>query len=149
MKNYPINQVKNIRLLGRNVDGGICKDGAVRLFWAGATLEILVKAREVERDTLEMIPRIRGQGVQKSIGDAGAEVCRDRSAPGGKLRVLGDIEGNRPRALVGRDPCRTRRNRPIRIRNDRHRFRRRLVVDRQRCRRERKSHGAPAVVTAE
>ena len=47
MKNYPINQVKNIRLLGRNVDGGICKDGAVRLFWAGATLEIAVKAREL------------------------------------------------------------------------------------------------------
>ncbi len=47
MKNYPINQVKNIRLLGRNVDGGICKDGAVRLFWAGASLEVAVKAREV------------------------------------------------------------------------------------------------------
>ena len=47
MKNYPINQVKTIRLQGRNVDGGICKDGAVRLFWAGASLEVAVKAREV------------------------------------------------------------------------------------------------------
>ena len=47
MKNYPIKDVQNIRLLGRNVEGGICKDGAVRLFWAGATLEVIVKAREV------------------------------------------------------------------------------------------------------
>ena len=47
MKNYPINEVKNMRLLGRNVAGGICKDGAVRLFWAGAALEVAVKAREV------------------------------------------------------------------------------------------------------
>ena len=47
MKNYPINQVKTIRLQGRNVAGGICKDGAVRLFWAGAALEVAVKAREV------------------------------------------------------------------------------------------------------
>ncbi len=47
MKNYPINQVKNIRLLGRNVAGGFCKDGAVRLFWAASALEVNVKAREV------------------------------------------------------------------------------------------------------
>ena len=47
MKNYPVKEVKNIRLLGRNVEGGICKDGAVRLFWAGASLEVAVKAREV------------------------------------------------------------------------------------------------------
>ena len=47
MKNYLINEVKNKRLLGRNVAGGICKDGAVRLFWAGAALELNVKAREV------------------------------------------------------------------------------------------------------
>ena len=47
MKNYPINQVKNMRLLGRNVNGGICKDGAVRLFWAASALEVNVKAREV------------------------------------------------------------------------------------------------------
>ncbi len=47
MKNYPVKEVKDIRLLGRNVAGGICKDGAVRLFWAGATLEVSVKAREL------------------------------------------------------------------------------------------------------
>ncbi len=47
MKNYKINEIKNMRLLGRNVAGGICKDGAVRLFWAGAALEFCVKAREV------------------------------------------------------------------------------------------------------
>ena len=47
MKNFPIKDVKEIRLLGRNVNGGICKDGAVRLFWAGATLEVVVKAHEV------------------------------------------------------------------------------------------------------
>lgn len=47
MKNYPINEIKNKRLLGRNVSGGICKDNAVRLFWAGSTLEVNVKAREI------------------------------------------------------------------------------------------------------
>ena len=47
MKNYPVNEVKNMRLLGRNVEGNICKDGAVRLFWAAAALEVNVKAREL------------------------------------------------------------------------------------------------------
>ncbi len=47
MKNYPIKDLKNIRLLGRNIADVICKDGAVRLFWAGSALEINVKAREV------------------------------------------------------------------------------------------------------
>lgn len=40
-------EIKNMRLQGRNVNGGICEDGAVRLFWAGSALEISVKATEV------------------------------------------------------------------------------------------------------
>ncbi len=47
MKNYKMNEIKNMRLLGRNVAGGIASDGAVRLYWAGAALEVNVKAREV------------------------------------------------------------------------------------------------------
>ena len=47
MKNYKINEIKNMRLLGRNIEGGICKDGAVRLFWGASALEVNVKAREV------------------------------------------------------------------------------------------------------
>lgn len=47
MKNYKIDEIKNMRLLGRNVAGGICKDGAVRLFWAASALEVNVKAREI------------------------------------------------------------------------------------------------------
>ena len=47
MKNYSMKEIKNMRIQGRNVPGGICKDGAVRLFWAGAALELCVKATEV------------------------------------------------------------------------------------------------------
>ena len=47
MKKYLMNQIKNLRVLGRNVPGGICSDGAVRLFWAASAIEISVKAREV------------------------------------------------------------------------------------------------------
>ena len=47
MKNYPIKDVKTFRLLGRNIKNGICKDGAVRLYWAASGLEVNVKAREV------------------------------------------------------------------------------------------------------
>ena len=47
MKNYSMNEIKNMRIQGRNVPGGICADGAVRLFWAGSALELNVKATEV------------------------------------------------------------------------------------------------------
>ena len=47
MKSYKINEINNMRLLGRNVQGGICKDGAVRLFWAASALEVNIKAREI------------------------------------------------------------------------------------------------------
>ena len=47
MKKYAISAVKNMRLQGRNVNGGICPDGALRLFWAGSALELCVKATEV------------------------------------------------------------------------------------------------------
>ena len=47
MKNYKMTEIKNMRLLGRNISGGVADDGAVRLFWAGAALEVNVKAREV------------------------------------------------------------------------------------------------------
>lgn len=47
MKNYLINEIKKMRVLGRNVPGGICADGAVHLFWAGSAFEVCVKAREV------------------------------------------------------------------------------------------------------
>ena len=47
MKNYLMKDINNMRLLGRNVEGGICKDGAVRLFWGAAGLEVNVKAREL------------------------------------------------------------------------------------------------------
>ncbi len=47
MKNYKIEEIKNMRLLGRNVAGGICKDGAVRLFWAASALEVNIKAHEI------------------------------------------------------------------------------------------------------
>ena len=47
MKNYSIKEIKNMRLLGRNIAGGICKDNAVRLFWAASALEVNVKAREI------------------------------------------------------------------------------------------------------
>ena len=47
MKNYPVSKINKLRVFGRNVPGGICKDGAVRLFWAGAALELCVKACEV------------------------------------------------------------------------------------------------------
>lgn len=47
MKKYSMDAVKNMRLQGRNVTGGICEDGTVRLFWAGSALEICVKASEV------------------------------------------------------------------------------------------------------
>ena len=39
--------IKKMRVLGRNLPGGICEDGAVRLFWAGDALELCVKATEV------------------------------------------------------------------------------------------------------
>lgn len=47
MKNYPIKEINNMRLCGRNIDGGICKDDAVRLFWTASALEVNVKAREI------------------------------------------------------------------------------------------------------
>ena len=47
MKNYPISDIKNKRVLGRNVPGGVGADGALRLFWAGSALEANVKATEV------------------------------------------------------------------------------------------------------
>ena len=47
MKNYPVKEIKNKRILGRNVSGGVCADGAVRLFWAGSAFEVCVKATEV------------------------------------------------------------------------------------------------------
>ena len=47
MKNYKIEEIKNMRLLGRNVAGGICKDGAVRLFWAASALEVNIRAHEI------------------------------------------------------------------------------------------------------
>ena len=47
MKKYSMKEIKNMRLQGRNVNGGLCEDGAVRLFWAGSALEISVKATEV------------------------------------------------------------------------------------------------------
>ena len=47
MKNYKMTEVKNMRLQGRNIPGGVAGDGAVRLYWAGAALEVNVKAREV------------------------------------------------------------------------------------------------------
>ena len=47
MKNYLINEITKMRVLGRNVPGGICVDGAVHLFWAGSAFEVCVKASEV------------------------------------------------------------------------------------------------------
>ncbi|BDC93888.1 SGNH/GDSL hydrolase family protein [Treponema bryantii] len=47
MKNYLMNEIKNMRVQGRNVPGGVCADGSVQLFWAGSALELCVKAREV------------------------------------------------------------------------------------------------------
>ncbi len=47
MKKYPVSSISNFRLQGRNVRGGICEDGAVRLFWAGSAFEVCVKATEV------------------------------------------------------------------------------------------------------
>ena len=47
MKSYKMNELKNIRLLGRNVPGGICGDGAARLFWAASAIEVNLKAREL------------------------------------------------------------------------------------------------------
>ena len=47
MKSYPVKDIKQKRVLGRNVKGGVCEDGAVRLFWAGSALELSVKATEV------------------------------------------------------------------------------------------------------
>ena len=44
MKEYKINEMKNIRLLGRN---GKTQDGAAVLFWAAAAIEVNVKASEV------------------------------------------------------------------------------------------------------
>ncbi len=47
MKNYSISEIKNKRLLGRNLAGGQGPDGAVSLFWAASALELNVKAGEV------------------------------------------------------------------------------------------------------
>ena len=47
MNNYKMNEMKHMRLLGRNVEYGVGKDGAVRLFWAASAIEVNVKAREV------------------------------------------------------------------------------------------------------
>ena len=47
MKNYSMKEIKNLRVQGRNLPGGICEDGAVRLFWAGSALEFSVKATEL------------------------------------------------------------------------------------------------------
>ncbi len=107
MKNYPIKEVKNMRLLGRNVDGGICKDGAVRLFWGASALEVNVKAREVWAEIscnydfheIWLAVEVNGSQITRFIAPKRPTwICLTRNLNGEKENLISIIKDTQPMA---------------------------------------------------
>lgn len=105
MKNYLISEIKNKRILGRNIKGGTQKDGSVALFWAGAALEVKVKASEIwaqissDYDYHEIWLAVEVNGFQISRFIAPKEktlVCLARNLNPEKENLISIIKDTQP-----------------------------------------------------
>ena len=105
MKNYPISEIKNKRILGRSVKGGIDSQGSVRLFWAASALELNIKATEIwaeiacDYDSQEIWLAVEVNGFQTARFMAPKEaslICLARNLNPEKENLISIIKDTQP-----------------------------------------------------
>lgn len=105
MKNYLISDIKNKRILGRNVKGGTGNDGSLTLFWAAAALEVNIKATEIwaeitsDYDSQEIWLAVEVNGFQTARFIAPKEttlICLARNLNPEKENLISIIKDTQP-----------------------------------------------------